>query len=96
MGGMIATAGSILGAAFGGLPGGDALAGIVIVCGVIFMLFGIMALLGGIMSVTRKKWGIAVLGSIFGLFCLGFIAYEASILSLVALILIIISKDEFQ
>jgi hypothetical protein len=95
LGGIIAILGGTFAAAFGGLPGGGPLAGIVIVCGVILMIFGILALLGGIMSATRKNWSMALIGSIFGLFCLGFVFFEASIFSFIALILIAISKDEF-
>ena len=73
------------------------LTGIFLVGGVVWMIFGIMALLGGIMAIQRKGWGVALLGSIFGLFCLGLvIGIEASLMSLIALILIIMSKDEFS
>ncbi|KYK29735.1 MAG: hypothetical protein AYK23_04970 [Candidatus Proteinoplasmatales archaeon SG8-5] len=67
---------------------------ILMVCGVIFIIFSILALLGGIMAITRKSWGFAVVGAIFGLLTIG--PYGLGfVLGLVALILIIISKDEF-
>lgn len=96
MGGILAALGGTFAASMGGLPGGEEFGVLFVVCGIIFMIFGILALIGGIMSATRKNWTIALVGSIFGLFCLGLIFFEASILSLVALILIAISKDEFQ
>ncbi|MCK5397406.1 MAG: hypothetical protein KAJ33_04075 [Thermoplasmata archaeon] len=67
---------------------------IVMVCGIIFMIFTLLALLGGIMSIQRKKWGFALMGAIFGIFTVGYYGI-GSMLSIVALILIIISKDEF-
>ena len=72
----------------------DMIQGILMVCGVIFMIFGLLALLGGLMPVLRKSWGLAMMGAIFGIFTLGPYAL-GSILSIVALILIIMSKDEF-
>ena len=67
---------------------------IVTVCAIIFIIFALLALLGGIMAFTRKSWGFAIVGAIFGMFTLG--PYGLGfILSLVALILIVISKDEF-
>ena len=65
-----------------------------LLCGALGTIFGIFAIIGGIMAIQRKVWALALIGSILGLFTVGFI-FEASILSLVALILIAISKDEF-
>lgn len=96
LGGFLAAFGGEIASTMGAIPGGDEVGGIFLVCGIIFMIFGILALVGGIMSATRKSWGMALVGAIFGLFCLGFVFLEASLLSLIALILIAISKDEFQ
>jgi len=67
---------------------------IMIVCGVVEIIFSIIALLGGVMAIQRKMWGLALAGSILGLFTFGY--FITSILSLVALILIALSKSEFQ
>jgi len=72
----------------------DMIQGILMICGVIFMIFALLTLLGGVMSFLRKSWGFAMLGAIFGIFTLGPYGI-GSILSIVALILILISKDEF-
>ena len=72
----------------------DMVQNIITICAVIFLIFALLALLGGIMSVMRKSWGFAMMGAIFGIFTLGPYAV-GSILSIVALILILISKDEF-
>jgi MFS family permease len=67
---------------------------IFIICGIVMIIFSIFALLGGILSLKRKMWGIAITCSVLGLFSYGFLV--SSILSLVALILIAISKEEFE
>lgn len=96
LGGILAAFGGVIEEMLGDMPGVSGIGDILMVCGIILMIFGIMALIGGIMSATRKSWGLALMGSIFGLFCLGFVFLEASILSFIALILIAISKDEFM
>ena len=58
-------------------------------------LFGIIEILGGIMALRRKMWGLALVGSILGLFFFGWLGFEASLLSFIALILLVISKKEF-
>src|SRR3989304_5163786 len=78
-----------------GIPGAEGLAAIIVVCGAIGIIFGLIALIGGVMALQRKKWSLALIGSILGLFTIGFVVFEASILSLVALILLAISKNEF-
>jgi len=87
--GMIAFAGGVLAGIFGPI------AGIVVICGAIGLIFGILALVGGVMATMRKMWALALVGSILGLFLLGFFLFEASLLSFIALILIAISRHEF-
>jgi len=69
--------------------------GIFIICGVIVIIFSIFALIGGLASIKRKMWGLALACAVLGLFSIGFI-FISSILSLIALILIAISKKEFE
>ena len=71
------------------------LGSILAVCGIIGMIFSILALLGGVLAIMRKMWGLALVGSILGLLTIGPL-FVSSILSLVALILIAISREEFQ
>ncbi len=73
------------------LPG---LSSIVTVCGAIGLIFGIFALIGGVFALQRKMWGLALVGSILGLLTIGFL-FLSSLFSLIALILIAISKSEF-
>ncbi|HEV8594115.1 MAG TPA: hypothetical protein VGR51_01130 [Thermoplasmata archaeon] len=73
---------------------GAALGAILLVCGAIVAIFSAFALIGGIMAIRRKMWGLALTGGILGLFTLG--PYGVgSLLALVGLILVGISHDEF-
>jgi len=90
-------AGFILGTVGLGLsmvPGAEGAATILIVCGVIGVILAILTLLGGISALQKKSWNFALAASIIGLFTIGFY-FISSILSLIALILIAISKQEF-
>jgi hypothetical protein len=64
------------------------------ICGTIFVVLSVFPIVGGILALKRKMWGIAVVGGILGLFTVGFL-FLSSILSLIGLILVIISKKEF-
>lgn len=68
--------------------------GLFMICGAVQLVFGILAMVGGICAIQRKVWALALVGSIFGMMSIGFVG-EASILGLISLILVIISKDEF-
>ncbi len=72
------------------VPGADALAGIIMICGIVFLVFGIIGLLGGIFAIKRTHFGLAILGGIFSLLA-GFIIF-----GLIGLILVAISKKEFS
>ena len=63
------------------------------ICSVVFIIFAVIALLGGILSIRRKNLLVAVVCSILGIFSIGFLV--GSILSIAALILILLSKEEF-
>ena len=62
--------------------------GILIVIAIFLAVTGILSLLGGISGVQRKRWGLAVAGSIASVF-------GPIILGIPALIFTVISKDEF-
>lgn len=78
-GGGILTAGSAFLVDVGG--------GIGVACGVILIILGLIALLGGIFAIQRRNFAIALLGGIF---------VVPSILGLIGLILIAVSRDEFH
>ena len=66
-----------------------------ILCGTILSIVAIFPILGGILSLKKKLWGIALACSIIGLFSLGML-FMSSVLSLIAMIMLIISRKEFQ
>lgn len=68
---------------------GGEIAGILAICGIIWLVFGIIGLLGGIFAMQRKHFGLAIVGGIFSMLA-GFFIF-----GLIGLILVAISKDEF-
>ena len=85
---------SIIGLSFMTIPGAEWFGTIWMICGVIGIILSIIVLVGGVMAIKKKNWAFALIGSIIGLVSVGF--YLGSLLSLIALILIVISKDEFK
>lgn len=63
-------------------------------CGIIGCILSILTLAGGIVAIKRKAWGLAIVGGILGLFTIGY--FLGSIMSLIGLILVIISRKDFQ
>lgn len=80
-----------IGAAASFLPGvGD----IIMMCAAIMIIFAILAIVGGICALQRKVWGLALVGAIFCMISIGPM-FISSILGLIGLILVAISKDDF-
>lgn len=73
----------------------EQLQSILVTCGIIGCILSIFALTGGIVAIKRKAWGLAVVGGILGLFTIGPM-FLSSIISFVGLILVVISKKDFQ
>jgi hypothetical protein len=63
--------------------------GILIVVAIFIFVAGVLSLLGGIYALQRKKWGLALAGSIVSVF-------GPIILGIPAIILTAMSKDEFD
>ena len=74
---------------------GDLLEDIMTVCGTIIIVLSLIVVLGGFFGVMRKHWGIAIVGGVLGLFIIGPMMI-GSLLSLVGLILIAVSRKEFE
>lgn len=70
------------------------LAGIMTICGVVLFVFAIIAVVGGLFGIRRRHFGFAIAGGIFGLLGIGF--FLGSVLALVGLILVAISRNEFE
>jgi len=79
------------------LPSGttwDQILGILRACGAIEIILGIVAIVGGIFAIQRKHFGLAVAGGLFGMFGIG-LGFGA-ILGLIGLILVAVSRKQFQ
>jgi len=61
----------------------------------IIIMLSIVALIGGIMAIARKYFIIAVIGAVIGTI-VGFLSLIGFVLGIVSLVLILISKDEFE
>lgn len=73
----------------GWLPGMNIALSILIILCVFLLFIGVLALQGGIYAVQRKKWGLALVGSLCALI-------PTFVLGLAAIIVITLSKDEFK
>ncbi|MCX6665178.1 MAG: hypothetical protein NT038_03835 [Euryarchaeota archaeon] len=65
-------------------------------CGTTFIILSIFTILGGVVSIKRKLWGLALTGSILGLFTIGYPPFSSTILAFIALIILILARKEFQ
>ncbi|MDH7508198.1 MAG: zinc ribbon domain-containing protein [Methanomassiliicoccales archaeon] len=73
----------------------SAVEGALVACGVIWFIIGLIALVGGVFAIRRKKWGFAIVGGVLALLTVG-PWFIGSILGLVGLILIAMSRNEFS
>jgi len=71
------------------VEGMDMFTDIVTACGAILVIFGLIGVLGGVMGMLRKSFGLAIVGGVFSL--VGWF-----IPALIGLILVAISKEEFE
>jgi len=74
---------------------GDILEDILKICGAIWLIFGLIALMGGVFGIMRKHFALVILGGVFGLLCLGPYAL-GSLLALVGLILVAVARKDFD
>ena len=71
------------------VEGMDVFEDLVNACGAIMIILGLVGVLGGVMGMLRKSFGLAIIGGVFAL--LGWF-----LPALIGLILIAISKEEFE
>lgn len=64
------------------------------VCGVLILLFSIMALIGAICAFLRKNFWLALLGAACGIFTIGLVI--GFFFSIAALILLLLSRESFR
>ena len=60
----------------------------------VIVVLSVFTMLGGVFALKRKHFGIAVIGAIMGIPALGF--FIGALLSIISLILLITSRDEFR
>lgn len=67
---------------------------IFVICGTIGFFISLFEIIGGILAIKKHMWGICLSAGIVGIFTFGY--FLSSILSIIGLILIITSKEEFS
>jgi len=67
-----------------------------LVFGILGVLLSVFAIIGGIFSILRKKWKLVMISSVCGLLILGNNLLMASILCFIAIIILMMSKDEYK
>ena len=82
--------------AYGISVGVDMLEDLLRTCGIIMVILGLITVLGGVFGVLRKHFGLAVLGGVIGLLLVATPYALGSILSLIGLVLVIVSKKDFD
>jgi len=63
--------------------------------GAIYLFFGIMASMGGVLGIMRRKWELVVVGAVFSMLSVGTLLLS-SILGLVGLIPAALSRGDFD
>lgn len=74
----------------------DFLEDILRTCGIILIVFGLIAVLGGVFGVMRKHFGLVIVGAVFGMLCVFSPYLIASIFGLVGLILVAVARKDFD
>lgn len=65
------------------------------VCGLVSIWSQALAVLGGVMAFQRMNWKLTLVCAIFSLLTLGFFLFEASVLGLIGLIVVIRARPYF-
>ena len=73
----------------------EELKGFLTMCATIGCIISVFPILGGVLSLKQKMWGIAIIGSILGIFTLGPM-FISTIFSIIALILLVMIRSEFH
>ena len=60
---------------------------IMTVCGALFAILGIVAVMGGVFGIMKRHYGLAVLGGVLSIL---------SVIGLIGMILVIVGKDSFK
>lgn len=63
------------------------------ILGTVFIVFGVLAIIGGVLAMQRTHLPIAVIGGVFGVLAIGF--FVGALLALIGIIILIMARHEF-
>ena len=72
----------------------ESLKDVFVVCGALGFLVGVFIILGGVMILRKRLWGMGIAASVVGLFSIGPM-FLSSIMCFLGLIFLLYSKNEF-
>lgn len=75
---------------------GDWLTDVLLVCGGIMIVIALIVVLGGVFGIMRKHWGLVIVGGVLGLLFTWPLYFIGSVCALVGLILVAVSKKDFD
>lgn len=67
----------------------------IMIWGAIMLIFGLVAIVGGVMASKRRSWALALTGGFLGFIASGGL-FLGTVLGLIGMILVLISKSEFR
>ncbi len=85
----------LMGGTIGGLIGDGGVSDFLAIFGALVLIFGLIALIGGVAAVRKKYWPIAVVGGVVAIFGIG-PSFLGTVLGLIGLALLVISRKEFE
>ena len=63
-------------------------------CGIVDLVFGVLAVIGSIFALKRTHFGLAVVGGVFAFLGFGFVV--GTLIGLIGLILVVVARREFH
>ena len=64
-------------------------------CGVVEIIFGSVAVIGGVFGVMRKKYSLAMVGAVFCILSVGYV-YISVILGILGLLMLMLARHDFE
>jgi hypothetical protein len=75
----------------GSYPPMEFFSGIIYSCGLLLIIFSVLILAAGVVALKRKNFGLAVTGAVLGIFTV-----VGALFAIIALFILLISRDEFK
>ncbi len=73
----------------------DLLETVLQICFGLIIFLGVVQIVGGYLAYNRRYWVFAIICAIIGIFLIGFF-FISTVVSIIALVLLFMSKDEFD